>query len=81
MSFENDTPDVDELSHRLAAERHVPSASFRGRLRRHLLASGAAAHTRPARVRLMIAAYAGSGLVLLAVAAIGVAGAGPFASG
>jgi len=34
----------------------------------------------PRRLRLLIAAYAGSGVLLLAIAAIGVAGAGPFAA-
>jgi hypothetical protein len=32
-------------------------------------------------VRLRVAAYAGSGLTLLAIAALGVAGAGPLAAG
>jgi hypothetical protein len=81
MSAENDIPEVEDLSMRLVAERPVPSAGFRARLRRRLLTAGAATGPRPGRVRLMIAAYAGSGLLLLAVAAIGVAGAGPFASG
>ena len=36
--------------------------------------------SRPPRLRLMIAAYAGSGLVLLAIAAIGLAGGGPLAA-
>ena len=36
--------------------------------------------TRPRRLRLLIAAYAVSGAVLLAVVAVGVAGAGPLAA-
>jgi len=75
MNESYDTEDHGELEHRLEASRPVPRAAFRGELRRRLLQNRAPA--RPPRLRLMIAAYAGSGFALLAIAAIGVAGAGP----
>jgi hypothetical protein len=65
----------------LASDRPVPSAGFRGRLRRDLVAGAPKPFWRPRRLKLTIGAYAASGLVLLLLAAIGVAGAGPFASG
>lgn len=74
--------DADELivmAETLRANRPVPAAGFRGELRRHLLRHPAAAG-RPARLWARIAAPIGSGGALLALAAAGVAGAGPFAS-
>jgi hypothetical protein len=69
------------LAERLENQRPVPRAAFRGELRRHLLSAGGAPHgAAPARLRLLIASYLGSGLILLAVAALGVAGAGPFSA-
>ena len=75
----NADPDLAELEVRLEVERPVPRAAFRGELRRRLAAQGA---SRPVtrRLRLLIAACAGSGAVLLAIAAVGVAGVGPFAA-
>jgi hypothetical protein len=67
------------LSERLDAERPVPSAAFRGRLRRDLLLAGAP-RARPARLRLLIAAYASSGLALLVIGAASAAGVGPLAA-
>lgn len=64
------------LAERLERERPVPSAGFRGSLRRQLLAGGAA-YARPARLRLLIAAYAGAGSVLLLTGAASAAGIGP----
>jgi hypothetical protein len=64
---------------RLETERPVPAAAFRGELRRHLLSRGpAAAGPAPRRLRVLITTYAGSGLALLAVATLGLAGVGPF---
>ena len=80
MTHESDPdPDLAQLEARLEVARPVPRAAFRGELRRRLAAQGA---SRPAtrRLRLLITAYAGSGAALLAIAAIGVVGAGPFAS-
>lgn len=79
--------DVDETeaaallatAHLLASSRPLPSAAFRGALRRHLMASSTLP-TRPARLRLLIASYTGAGSFLLAVAAWGAAGAGPLAA-
>ena len=55
----------------------MPRPAFRGKLARQLRARS----TGPQRVRLLIGAYAGSGLALLAVVAVGLAGAGPLAPG
>jgi hypothetical protein len=70
--------DVLVMAERLERERPLPSAGFRGELRRHLLLPGG---TSPRRIRTLIAAYAGSGLAMLALAAVGLAGAGPLAAG
>ena len=72
-------PELSAIVQRLQAERPVPHPGFRGELRRRLVATPAR-RSRPARVKAAIAAYAGSGLGLLAVAAIGLAGVGPFAA-
>lgn len=76
---EEQTAALLATAHLLASSRPVPSAAFRGALRRHLMASSARP-TRPARLRLLIASYAGAGSFLLAVAAWGAAGAGPLAA-
>lgn len=68
-----------EVADRLERERPVPKASFRGNLRRSLVATRAPA-TRPRHLRLLIAGYAGSGLLLLALAVAGLGGSGPFAA-
>jgi hypothetical protein len=59
------------LAERLADERPVPRAVWRGELRRGLLA-GALPPARPRRLRLLIAAYGLSGAVLLGLAALGI---------
>jgi hypothetical protein len=46
-----------------------------------LLAGAEQRPTAPARLRLIIAAFASSGTALLAIAAIGLAGVGPLAAG
>lgn len=66
-----------ELAERLDRERPVPSAGFRGALRRELLAGAVSWQSRPARLRLLITGYAGAGFALLAVGAASVAGVGP----
>ena len=69
---------IDEVGRRLESERPVPRAGFRAELRAHLAEHGRRPATwRPRRLGLAIAGYAGSGLVLLVVAAVGLAGAGP----
>lgn len=70
--------DTTDIERRLETERPVPRAAFRGELRQRLVTTSTRA--KPGRARLLVAAYGGSGLMLLVVAAIGVAGAGPFAA-
>ncbi len=73
-------PDAPEelivLAERLERERPVPTAAFRGDLRRRLL-GGEPGRSRPARLRLQIAAYAGTGAALLLIGAASAAGIGP----
>ena len=81
-SVPEEDEEVARVASALEAGGPVPSLSFRAALRRHLLDRALGRHgAEPARVRLLIAAYAGSGLALLAIAMIGVVGAGPFAAG
>lgn len=70
-----------ELADRLERDRPIPSSTFRGDLRRSLLTRAGAQPARPQRLGALISAYAGSGVVLLAVAALGIAGVGPLAAG
>jgi hypothetical protein len=74
-------PDLAPMARRLEQERPVPRAGFRAKLRRRLLETADRQSTRPQRLRFLIAAYAGSGIALLAIAVLGVAGAGPLAAG
>ena len=69
----NDGGDVGQIETMLEDNRPLPSAGFRGELRRRLLRRG---ETAPTRIRTLIAVYAGSGALLLVAAAIGVAGVG-----
>lgn len=68
-----------ETARLLEASRPLPPPAFRGRLRRDLL-SREDRFSRGAQVRARrsVLAYGGSGTVLLAVAAAGLAGLGPF---
>ena len=66
-----------ELAERLESERPVPSAAFRGDLRRRLVAGSGAEHSRPARLRVLIAGYATAGSLLLLAGVASVAGIGP----
>lgn len=70
-----------ELAYRLEHERPIPSAGYRGELRRQLLARVPSGPVRPHRLGALISAYTGSGAVLLAVAVLGIAGVGPLAAG
>jgi hypothetical protein len=75
--LEPDAPDdLIRLAERLERERPVPSAAFRGGLRRRLLA-GETTRSRPARLRLLITGYATAGSLLLVVGAASAAGVGP----
>jgi hypothetical protein len=66
---------IDALGERLA-ERPMPSAQFRADLNAHLHALTREAW-RPRRPWRLATAYVASGMALLAIAAIGLAGAGP----
>lgn len=72
--LEPGTPeDLIRLAERLEAERPLPAPAFRGRLRRRL-----AAQVAPRGLGARIAAFAGSGVGLLALAFAGASGFGPF---
>lgn len=76
--------DLIRLSERLEADRPIPSPGFRGNLRRKLLGTDSRPRRQPsavtARFRLWAAGYTAIGTLCLAVAAVGLAGVGPFAS-
>lgn len=63
------------IAQQLEAERPIPAPGFRGELRRSLIGSGRAV-ARPARLRLQIGFYGGSGALLLLAGAV----AGPLSS-
>ncbi len=67
-----------QLAERLEYERPVPTAAFRGTLRRALL-HGELPRSRPAALRLLITGYVSAGSALLVVAALSVEGVGPLA--
>ena len=71
--------DIESVAERLQDERPVPRGGFRAELRAHLrdLESDRRPAWRPKRLGVLIGAYAGSGFVLLVVAALGLSGAGP----
>jgi hypothetical protein len=77
----SESEELVALAMRLQAQRPAPAPSFRGELSRKLLRVGGAraglVKRRTARV--LAASYVASGLLLLGIAAIGLAGAGPFA--
>ena len=71
---------IDRMGERLRSDRPFPRAAFRAELRARLREQlGGRPTWRPRQLRRLVATYAGSGLVLLAIAAIGLAGAGPLA--
>ena len=76
--YETDA-ELDEVVARLRTERAVPDAAFRGELKRDLLADGQP-HPAPPDLRRLITAYAGGGAALIAIAAVGLVGLGPFAA-
>jgi hypothetical protein len=71
---------VDRIGERLLDAKPVPRTEFRTALHAHLsdLKQKPVAW-RPRRLGRLVAAYAGSGFLLLLVAALGLAGAGPLA--
>jgi hypothetical protein len=76
--------DFVRLSERLEADRPIPGPTFRGNLRRRLIGNASQPRHLPsaatARFRHWAASYIAAGTLCLAVAAIGLAGVGPFAS-
>jgi hypothetical protein len=74
-----DNDNLDLIVERLQRERPVPRPAFRGELGRMLVGRRKARQLVP-RPRLLVSAYAGSGTLLLAIAAIGLAGVGPLAA-
>jgi hypothetical protein len=79
LDLEADAPEeLIALAERLERERPVPSASFRGDLRRRVLAGSGP--PRPKRLRALIAGFACSGALLLLAGALSAAGAGPLAA-
>jgi hypothetical protein len=78
ISTQQERVDLIQLSERLVEERPLPAPTFRGALRRRLVAQPRG--TTPARLGLAIGACGSSGLALLGAVALGVLGAGPFAA-
>ena len=74
------TEERDPIVQRLESERPVPSAAFRGELGRRLTSEAQERQAEPPGLLLLIAAYAGSGAVLLVIAVIGLAGVGPLSA-
>jgi hypothetical protein len=70
---------LSRLADRLEHERPLPSPAFHGELRRLLIVPRRSA-TRARRYRALAVSYAGLGFLCLAVAAVGLAGTGPFAA-
>ena len=68
---------IDDFEDKLFDQRPRPTPAFRSEVRSRLLTG---AKNRPAQVRALIFSYAAGGTLLLAVAALGLAGAGPLAS-
>jgi hypothetical protein len=67
-----------EIADRLERDRPLPRATFRGNLRRLLTGPQSHGIQRSGHWRVLVATYSGLGAFLLAVAGIGLAGAGPF---
>jgi hypothetical protein len=60
-------PPERELAGRLAAQRALPRAEFRGALSRHLAARDPGYVPRPERLRAIVALYAGAGVAVAGV--------------
>jgi hypothetical protein len=69
---------IEDFQDELFEQRPRPTPAFRSEVRSRLLAGGP--KNRPAQLRSLIFSYAAAGTLLLAVAALGVAGAGPLAA-
>lgn len=75
----HDADVLGPLAERLMEQRPVPAAAFRGELRRRLSSTGSSVR-RPRLLWLRVSASLASGSLLLAIAALGVAGTGPLAA-
>jgi len=77
----SETEPLVALGLRLQAQALVPAPTFRGALRRKLLGAERqrVAAISPSVARILAASYVTSGLLLLAIAAAGLVGSGPFA--
>lgn len=80
MTRQDQDAELEPIANRLHDERPVPPAGFRAELRGRLLEVRRRRRAPSQRVRLLVAVYAGSGLALLAIAAIGASGGGPLAA-
>lgn len=80
MERQDPEPELRAIADRLRGERPVPKAGFRSELRGRLLATRRRRRAPSQGLRLLIAAYAGSGSALVLIAVLGVAGAGPLAA-
>ena len=69
---------IDDFEDKLFEDRPRPTPGFRSEVRSRLLGRS---ESRPAQLRALILSYSVGGALLLAVAALGVAGAGPLAAG
>jgi hypothetical protein len=74
-----DAERVDEIADRLIERRPRPRPAFRSELRAQLTQAEARGYGgwRPKNLRAAILAFSASGVALLTIAAVGVAGAGP----
>jgi hypothetical protein len=77
----SDEDENGELAERLARERPVPSAGFRSALHRRLVAleQRGKQDVRPSHFWARVAVLFASGVALLAIVGVGIAGSGPFA--
>lgn len=76
----HETEEMDRLGEHLTSVRPRPRPAFRSELRAQLTREGAIRDAwRPKRLRVLVASYLASGLVLLAAAGIGLTGVGPLA--
>jgi hypothetical protein len=70
---------IAAVANRLTDERPYPSAAARSRIRERLSTMAVSAWPRPRNPARLALGYCGSGLFLLLVAAVGLAGVGPLA--
>jgi hypothetical protein len=72
--------ELGRVAERLERDRPTPNPSFRGSLRRSLIAPRRGEAAWASGFRVWVGGYAAAGALCLLVAAIGVAGIGPFAA-